>query len=216
MRTWRALLIAIGLSFSACAHELQVVNLQNYIVTNPVGNPEVRPRVAIRPFSGKPEDKFYHFALAQQVGFDPYYQVVDNEADADFLLTLEPSVRYRSSLLNLPIMFPGFLAFTPAWHGYVYRAEIETRYDIRDRHGKQIGGENLPVAYDIRHADMPRTALANFGWFPLLQPLPLVGGIYDAIVFDDAITGRVENAVRENYGRYVYRQIGADLARVPR
>ena len=113
-------------------------------------------------------------------------------------------------------MFPGFLTFAPAWNGYVYSADIETRYEVTDSTGKRIGGEGLPVAYGIRHADVNRTAVANFGWFPLLQPLPLVGGVYDAIVFDDAITERVQGAVRENYGRYVYRQIAATLARVPR
>lgn len=216
MRTWRALLIAAGLSLCACAHELQIVNLQRYIVTSPVADPAVRPRVAIRPFTGTPEASFYHFAVAQQIGFDPYYQVVQSEADADMILSIEPSVRYRSSIWNLPIMFPGFLAFTPAWNGYIYGVDIETRYKVTDRAGVEIGGENLPVVYDIRHADLPRTALANFGWFPLLQPLPLVGGVYDAIVFDDAITDRVQAAVRENYGRYLYRQIAATLARAPR
>jgi len=216
MRAPRVLAIALWLGLAACAHELQIVNLQQYIVTNSVGSPEVRPRIAIRPFSGTSEDGFYHFAVAQQVRFDPYYQVVESEADADILLTIEPSVRYHSSAWNMLIMFPGFLTFAPAWNGYVYDADIQTLYKVTDPAGKEIGGETLPVEYSIRHADLPRTAFANFGWFPLLQPLPLVGGVYDAIVFDDEITGRIQAAVRENYGRYMYRQIAATLARVPR
>jgi len=216
MRSWRILLIAIGLSFSTCAHQLQILNLQQYVVTSPVGDPAARPRIAISPFAGTQEDGFYHFAVAQQVRFDPYYEVVESEADADIVLTIEPSARYRSSIWNLPIMFPGFVTFAPAWNGYVYSVDIQTKYKVTDRDGKEIGEQSLPVAYDIRHADLPRTALANFGWFPLLQPLPLVGGVYDAIVFDDEITGRVQAAVRENYGRYMYRQIAATLERAPR
>ncbi len=207
MRTTRSLLLALCLTLPACMHELQVTNLRDYQVTTAVGDPAIRPRIAVRPFRGTAEDSFYYFAVVQQMRYDAYIDVVELDASPDMIVTLEPRVRYSSSLWNFPIMFPGFFTFAPAWNGYVYHADIVTRFAVHDAKEALIGEAEIPVHYDIRHADVDRSAFANIGWGIVTAPIPFAAGIYDAAVFDDAIIGGVQTYVRENYGRYVYRHI---------
>jgi hypothetical protein len=207
MRSIQVLLITICLTLPACMFPLTITNLRDYQVTTAVGDPAIRPRIAIRPFKGSQEDGFYYFAVRQQMMYDAYIDLVEPSENPDMIVTVTPKVRYESSLWNFPVMFPGFIAFAPAWNGYVYHAEIDTHYEVHDAKGALIGAEDVPVTYSIRHADVDRTAFAYIGWFIVTMPIPFAAGIYDAFVFDEAIVGGVQTYVRENYGRYVYRHI---------
>jgi hypothetical protein len=188
-------------------HELQITNMREFQVTTAVGDPAIRPRIALRPFAGRAEDGFYYFAVVQQMRYDAYVEIVELDANPDMVVAIEPVVRYTSSLWNFPIMFPGFLTFAPAWNGYMYHADIDTHYQVHDGKGALIGADDLRVHYDIRHADVDRSVFANIGWFIVTSPVSFAAGIYDALVFDDAIVGGVQTYVRENYGRYIYRHI---------
>ena len=44
-----------------------------------------------------------------------------NSSMVDFIVKLDIPTEYKGSGWNFLINFPGFLIFTPAWNGYVYK-----------------------------------------------------------------------------------------------
>jgi hypothetical protein len=121
----------------------------------------------------------------------------------DVVLAIDHRLEYRSSGWNFLVNWPGFLAFLPAWIGYGYHADIETRVAIHDAQGALLGEETIPVNYRMRHADMDRTVWAGFGWFPATYGVAaLGGGVYGALTFDDDAIGAFQAATRENYASY--------------
>src|SRR3990167_4580450 len=60
----------------------------------------------------------------------PFYPSDENKAAVDFIVKLTTSSTYRGSGWNFLINWPGFLIWTPAWHGYNYGALFGFDADI--------------------------------------------------------------------------------------
>lgn len=213
----RALLFAFAFAIAlttGCTHALEVHNLERYQEPTRLEPAPVRTRVAVRPYAGPIDALFWFEALLWQLGRSPvveeirtdYVESPDDTYLPDLILSLDHRLDYRSSGWNFLINWPGFVVFLPAWLGYGYHAEVETRVRIEDSEG---AASELAIAasYDLRHADMDRTVWAGLGWLGLYGATALVGGVYDAIVFDEGIIGGFQVRVRENYSAYVANRI---------
>ena len=119
----------------------------------------------------------------------------------DLVLAIDPVVEYKSSGWNFLINWPGYVIFTPAWNGYVYRADIATQIVVTDREGRSLGTLGVPVSYSLRHAELDRTFYTALGWFAL------GAGFYNARVFDRDLIDDLHVLVKGNYAAYVMGQL---------
>jgi hypothetical protein len=204
-----------GTALLACTHALQVKNFGAYLT--PVSFPKVERKVklGVRPFAGASDDLFFFNTVVQSLRNYPGVarlttDVRARDASQDLIVEVKPSARYRSSIVNLLINFPGYLIFTPAWNGYVYRAEIVTEIKVTDGNGALLQQVLVPVSYNLRHADFDRTILTGLTWAEAGM-LALGGGIYNAAVFDRDAIAPLHAAVRDNYGQYVMTQLNPRL-----
>lgn len=217
-----------------CTHQLRVTNLDEYAVAFTLGGNASRPpRVAITPFSGTPDALFFFNAVVARLNADPgmgelrtdYHAGLAKRRNAfkpDVILSITPTVTYRSSGWNFLINWPGFLIFTPAWHGYVYRADVMTSMRIYDRDGTPIDEFQVPMTYNIRHADMNRTIWTGLTWLDGVGGLAFLGGIYNAFVFDRDTIAPMRVQMKGNYAEWVIataqkriRSVAADIAPDP-
>jgi len=208
----------LGLVLGACSHDLQVKNLEMYSTPLRLSSVETPPNVGILPYTGSPDGLFYFNAIVEQLNANPaigdlqtdYIPAPGNRFQPDLVLSIQPQVNYRSSGWNFLINWPGFLIFTPAWNGYVYRADIITNVAINDRGGKQLGNTSVPISYSIRHAEMDRTIFTGLAWLEV-SLLAFGGGIYNAQTFDRDVIGGLQPFVKSNYSTYVLGQVEPKL-----
>src|SRR5262249_18307721 len=132
---------------------------------------------------------------AKTAGFSP-----------DLVLSLNPRVAYKSSWMNLPINFPGFLLWVPAGHGYVYKVDLDTEGILYAADGTELQRRAIPMEYELRQAELDRTALAEISWFEV-GIISLISGIYGANNFDPDVVEPFQAHVRENYASYIMDQL---------
>ncbi len=112
-------LVACGV-FTGCTHKLQVKNLNSY-QTLTLNSLEKRLRVGIIPSTSD----IHAQKLIKGVGWAlgklsadvllPYS--VGSSKKVDVIANVSVRPEYKGSGWNFLINFPGFLIFTPAWHG---------------------------------------------------------------------------------------------------
>lgn len=214
--------LALGLGLATgCTHALQVKNLADYQEPIRLGREQRPPRIGIEPYTGPHEAFFFFNALVERLGTSPDVEDLKTDYVAgkhdsflpDVVLSIDHRLAYRSSGWNFFVDWPGFVALMPAWVGYGYHAEIETRIRIRDGRGQLVTEESIPMAYRMRHADMDRTVWAGLGFFPGLWSVSAFGGgIYAALEFDEDAIGGFQASVRDNYSSYVANRVLDRLA----
>ena len=205
---------------SACTHDLQVRNIGTYQTAFSVPKVERKLNVGVRPFAGSADELFFFNTVVERLGTSPMIGSLSTDASAkddafDLIIELQPATRYRSSIANFFINFPGFIIFTPAWNGYVYRAEVLTDIKVTDRSGAQLEQLQVPVSYNLRHADFDRTIFTGLTWLEV-GVLALGGGVYNAIVFDRDAIAPLQLNVKDSYGQYVMGQLSPKLVTAAR
>ncbi|MBI3526336.1 MAG: hypothetical protein HY067_00010 [Betaproteobacteria bacterium] len=203
-------LAIMALSMTACTHALEVKNLDLYAASVHLVQIEPPVKVAVLPYEGSPDGQFYFNTLVERLSRRPgiaklqtdYIVNQPNEFNPDVILSINPTVKYRSSGWNFLINFPGFIIFTPAWNGYVYHADIMTDISINDKNGTELSSTKIPISYSIREAEMDRTIWTGLTWLEV-GILAFGGGIYNANVFDRDIIGTLEYYVRDNYATFI-------------
>ena len=139
----------------------------------------------------------------------PYYE--GSREKVDLVVKVDMRTDYSGSGWNYLITFPGFLIFTPAWHGFVYKADLNTRLNLYDgRSGKGIDYLDIPMNYNIRHAAINRT-WCEIGWFEV-GFIPFVSGFF-WIQYDDSVTEILVGEMGEEYGNYIAGRILKSRAR---
>ena len=204
------LLVLLTSLVLGCTHELAVRNLDLYAAPTRLQGIDQPINVAVVPFSGGPDETYYFNALLDRIHQSPSVKEVRTDYIAgkggsfrpDVILSITPSVKYRSSGWNFLINWPGFLIFTPAWNGYVYHADIVTHVAIHDGNGNLVSQESIPISYSIRQAEMDRTIWTGLTWLEV-SLLAFSGGIYNAFVFDHDIVPQLQTQVKDNYSTYV-------------
>ena len=195
---------------SACTHQMEVKNLHEFSKST------TAPRqltIALEDRSTSPEERVYFDYVREALAVHPAVRSVKVLPDApadfapDFVVAVRPRADYRGSWLNYFITVPGFLLFTHAWNGFVYRADLVTELAL-----SQPGtapGAAFPVAtdYDMRHCDFGRGFWTSSGWYtPGYGALNALIGFW-MVRYDDDATPEFQAQVRSAYGAYIANSI---------
>jgi len=130
---------------------------------------------------------------------------ISSAKNVDFWIQVSVRPDYAGSFWNLPINFPGFLIFMPAWHGYVYQVTYVVDVSLlKGSSLSQVDRFIIPFTFDIRHADFNRT-WTEIGWLET-GIIPLVGGLFFT-QFDDNVAGLVPEETKEVVARTISRKI---------
>ena len=218
---------AFLLATTACTHNLRVKNLAMYERPLKLGGGALgeKPTIGIMPFSASLDDLWYFNAVVERLSQDPGMGEVRTDYLARFIgarafrpnliVDIKPIATYRSSGWNFLISWPGFLVFVPTWNGYVYHADITTTFVIYDPDGNLLDQFDVRISYNIRHADLDRTVVAQGGGF--LTPLTAVaflGGVYHGFRFDRDVIPPLQTLTKDNYSTFVIAEAQQRLRRI--
>lgn len=193
---------------TGCAHQLAVLNLGEYHSVRP----EIPASATVSVLEGDVDSSALPLVEAVAAGMARSgVRIVGshsaaNEKPADLVAKIGIKARYDGSGTNFWINFPGFLIWTPAWNGYVYKAEFDVHVDLaRGSDPKTIVGTlDLPIKLDIRHAEMDRT-WTEVSWLEV-GVIALVGGIMFQS-YDTDVTPILMKEIERPIGEYLANRI---------
>ena len=211
----RVVILGVGLTLAAgCAYPLTIKNLSLYKPTS-VGSVD-NIKVGLNASTSTPEEERLVMATANAMKRDgyklsyPFYTTEESKKSVDYLVKLTTSSQYEGSGWNFLINWPGFLIWTPAWHGYNYRAIFGFDADITNlATGNQLPRISSPVDLDIRHADFNRT-WTEISWLEW-SAIAFVGGIIFTR-YDHSVTPKLLDAAEQHIADYVASKISAAIA----
>lgn len=185
MRTAMLGLLAV---VSGCTHPLTVKNLDSYRNTS-VARLQQPLTLGIHSNTSDAEGRQLIKMISNELpkyNINATTSVINNEAHLDVVAEIALNSAYDGSGWNFLINWPGFLIFTPAWHGYNYEISHDFTINLSDPKTKSsIDSFTMPIELDIRHADFNRT-WTEIGWLEW-GIIPFVGGIV-FINYDDNVT----------------------------
>ncbi|HUK81493.1 MAG TPA: hypothetical protein VLZ12_02570 [Verrucomicrobiae bacterium] len=205
-----ALIVLLG---SGCAHTLEVKNLSRYEPPNVQPLPK-RPTIGI-------------VSTALDITSARLVREVDGELskyadvtfpymgsnDVQFVADIGIASKYKGSGINFLINFPGFLIFTPAWHGYVYNVYYDVDVSLTRRPGgERIDSFSLPIYLSVRQANINRT-WTEISWLEV-GIIAFVGGIV-FVRYDDNVTPLLLDKVGRPLGVYIAKEILSRVANAP-
>jgi hypothetical protein len=180
--------IVIVSVFSGCAHQLEIKNLDMYKNTSLISLKK-QAQVGIVADTRTMEGIIFIKKIAdslQRYNIKATTAVSLNEKKLDYVVKITVNSDYKGSGWNFWINWPGFLIFTPAWHGYNYTIEHNLSVLLTDpKSGAQLDSFYIPIKLDIRHAAINRT-WTEIGWLEF-GVIPLVGGVF-FIQYDNNVT----------------------------
>lgn len=218
-RNWKcpsgALVMAVILCFSACSHRLEVKNMSLYKPVH-LGSVGEDLRIGVTAASVTPEEERLLIAVInslKQNGFFvvyPYYSQNTPKSDLDYIIGVSFSSQYHGSGWNFLINWPGFLIWTPAWHGYNYRVVYGFDVSIHDvKNQTDLPTLTIPVDLNFRHAAMNRT-WTEISWFEW-SAIAFIGGIIFTR-YDRSVTPQLLDFAENKIGDYVGSKITAAIA----
>jgi hypothetical protein len=196
-------------ALGGCTHSMQVKNLHAY--SKSASAPKSL-KLALDTTSGKAdESELAAFVQESLQKHSAVERVVVGPGPQDFhpdlVVSVAPHTSYEGSGWNYIVSFPGFLLFTHAWNGFVYKANVVTDVSVRTPGGAPPLTRTLQAQYDLRHCDFGRGAWTSSGWYmPGWGATNLVVGAF-MIPYDDDATPDFLKEVRDAYGQYVANSI---------
>jgi hypothetical protein len=146
----------------------------------------------------------------------PYQPGSTRPVDVIAHITIQPT--YEGSGWNFLINFPGFLIWTPAWHGYNYNVKYDVAITLMDGPNKrQLDSWKMPIDLHVRHADIDRT-WTEISWLEV-GAIAFVGGIC-FIQYDSDVTPLLLDKIENPIGDYIAQEIihhfnGCDFRKAP-
>lgn len=204
---WTSLLIAC-LTFVAtgCSHRLEVRNLHAY-KPDFVDSALFGSKIGLSASTNTPEEERLVTSAANNLkknGFQvvyPFYPNEENKNAVDFIIEIKTSSQYKGSGWNFLINWPGFLIWTPAWHGYNYRAIYGFDVGITDtKTSRTLPTLSIPMDLVIRHAAMNRT-WTEISWLEW-SAIAFIGGIVFTR-YDKSVTPLLIDAIENKAGDYI-------------
>jgi len=192
----------------SCTHNLEIINLDTY-KNKDLNRLDRNVTIGIIPNTNNPYANKLLKGIARQlrkysadVCF-PYS--VENSIPIDVKAIIDIRLEEEGSGRNFWINWPGFLIFTPAWHGYNYR----NKYNIdvllsRAADNQKIDSFSIPVDLEIRHADKNRT-WTEIGWLEI-GLIPFISG-FVFIGYDDDVSNLVAKRIQTPIGGYIAQKI---------
>jgi hypothetical protein len=205
----KIIVLLLGLVLIGCSHTLEIKNLDKYqgmaiipektkdtigIVHQEAGGIDVCCQRMLRGIGT---------ALSKRAEVVPHSPTDDR---IKYTAQINMKSDYKGSFWNwFPINFPGFLIFTPAWNGYVYKANYDFDILLRDAvEDKKIESFSVPIKLNLRHADMDRT-WTEIGWLEW-GVIPLVAGV-TFISYDPDVTSALADRIEVPIGEYIAEKI---------
>ena len=206
---------------TGCAHQLEIKNMRTYRSME-LHSPAKKISVGIIPtiqandYGSLSLVKGISSELAKQVEVIlPYLKTSSRKVDVIAQINIKSE--YKGSFWNLPINFPGFLIFVPAWHGYVYRINYDVDISLTKAYNNEtINAFSVPIYLKIRHADISRTWTVAGGFLaapPVSGAIPLIGGIC-FIQYDDDVTPLAADKIQIPIGDYIAQKIIAKIKNI--
>jgi hypothetical protein len=205
---WVLAIFLIGIVFlSGCSHPLTVKNLRSYQTQMPVPLDQ-RLVIGIVPQSGDCDSERILRTLPAALSSNadvimPYQRGSSRKVDVIADISIQPD--YRGSGWNFLINWPGFLIFTPAWNGYVYKVNYKVDVALTKAEENQpISSFDIPINLNVRHAAMNRT-WTEISWLEV-SIIAFVGGLV-FIDFDDQVSALTAEKVKDVLAEYISAEI---------
>jgi len=208
------LVAAVLVLLSGCAHQLTVLNLDDYHAQGRVDLPgtatigvlegDIDPSAALL-VDGVAAGLARSGAHVQS----PYR--ASSDKPADLVARIGIKGQYDGSGTNFWLNFPGFLIWAPAWNGYVYKADLAVHVELFKGSDMKtvVDTLDLPIRLDIRHAEMDRTWM-EVSWFEVGIIALVTGFIY--MKYDTDVTPLLMKEIERPIGDYIAQKI---LAKFP-
>ncbi len=203
-----ALLLFFVLLATGCSHQLRVKNHGAYTASMPYLQNNLKIGIID---DGTIDDRLMdnivlEMSLLGKIEVEYPYAPDDNNP-VDYIMEIGITKKPAGSWTNFLISFPGYIIWTPAWHGYNYSLEIVTDIKLIDFETKKTKfTKTIPTKYKCTHSEFDRTWI-ELGWFEY-GVLPFLGGFY-FMQYDEDITDEFISEFRTSYSRYIARRVGA-------
>jgi len=133
----------------------------------------------------------------------PYHQ--NSMQQVDVIAYLDVKSTHEGSGWNFLVNFPGFLIFTPAWNGYLYKVDYTINCTLKKGATKEVIDQfTIPITLDLRHAAINRT-WTEVSWFEV-GIIACIGGIV-FIHYDNSVTPLLGEKIEVPIGKYVAHEI---------
>ena len=193
---------------SSCSHNLKIINLVTYKNKN-LNMLDKNVTIGIIPSTNNPYvDKLFKGIATELEKYSadvrlPYS--VENSMPIDVKANIDIRLDVKGSSRNFWINWPGFIIFTPLWHGYNYR----NKYNIdvllsRAADNQKIDSFSIPVNLEIRHSDSNRTwiEVSFLDW----SITAFISG-FVFIQYDKNVTELVIDEIQMPIGNYIAQKI---------
>lgn len=199
----------IGMFFvSGCSHPLTITNLNSYRAFGMTSLD--RPiSIGLNVDATEPEERRLMNGVATALGaysaqvIMPYQ--LNSQRKVNVIAHVDMTTKHEGSGWNFLINWPGFLIFTPAWHGYDYKVRYNINCTLTNAANREkISQFSLPINLNVRHADIDRT-WTELSWLEV-SAIAFVSGIY-FIRYNNSVTPLVSEKVENPIGRYIAQQI---------
>lgn len=206
-----SLLALLLLPLVACTHSMQIKNLAEYRKS---ANAPQRLKIVLKDRTSDYQTlelfNSVHQALATHPAVRQVLLTWDEQAEGeapDAVVSVGSRGQCEGSGWNYLITFPGFLLFTHAWNGYVYKANLTTEVEVSFPGEETSLRQDIPTRYNLRHCDFPRGAAASSGWYlPGWGGTNLIVGFF-MVRYDDHATPEFVKEVGSAYGTYIANSI---------
>jgi hypothetical protein len=193
---------------SSCSHNLEIINLGTYKNKN-LNMLDKNVTIGIIPSTNSPYvNKLFKGIATELEKYSadvrlPYS--VENSMPIDVKANIDIRLDVKGSSRNFWINWPGFIIFTPLWHGYKYR----NKYNIdvllsRAADNQKIDSFSVPVNLEIRHSDSNRTwiEVSFLDW----SITAFISG-FVFIQYDKNVTELVVDEIQMPIGNYIAQKI---------
>ena len=201
-------LVGIMMLGSGCAHTLDVKNLSTYenVQTHPLQKPLT---IGVLPSTDDIGSSQLMKGIETSLGRYSTTVVLpsasENTRKVDVVANIKIHSEYKGSGWNFLINWPGFLIFTPAWNGYVYKANYNVDIVLaKGMDNNQLDVWSTPINLDLRQAEIDRT-WTEVGWLEV-GIIPLIGG-FVFIGYDTDVTPILGEKIQNPIGDYIAQDI---------
>lgn len=200
-------LLCALVSVSACSHDLQITNLDEYY--SPPASPLRYQRAVgvVQAQVGDSSSGRYVDAIVSSLqrsgNFSRViypYSSASHQDLVDTVVGIDVRTKYSGRGSNFFVNFPGFLIFAPAIWGYGYSADIATDVSVTTLEDGGSSQRLIPAHFDFRQAEIDRT-WTEIGWLEF-GIIPLIGGIV-FMEYDPDVTSEFITRVSPYYGPYI-------------
>jgi len=186
-----------------CAHQLEIKNISQYMSLDyPAMDKKIR--IAVQPSAEDVSTRQLADNVAREL--NRYAEVVyGNTTNADVVAYFDITPEYFGSGWNFLINWPGFLIWTPAWHGYVYTVNYDVDVKLhKPGQNEPFDHFKLPINLNIRHSSFDRT-WTEISWLEY-SVIAFVGGLV-FIQYDDDVSPLIVAEEGPTLGNYIAKVI---------